>query len=78
MSGMPRADPLAYSSVLMSGIAKRQIDNAMDLVTAVQPPWTEVQRESFLEKMMDDALAKGMTGVHDAMCAKEDYEFYQR
>ena len=69
---------LAYLSVLMPDNAEHQIDNAMDLVTAVQPPWTEVQRESFLEKMMDDALAKGMTGVHDAMCAKEDYEFYQR
>jgi hypothetical protein len=50
----------------------------MDLVVAVQPPWTDLQRESFLEKMMDDALAVGMTGVHDAMTSKADYEFYKR
>jgi hypothetical protein len=28
--------------------------------------------------MMDDALAVGMTGVHDAMTSKADYEFYKR
>lgn len=61
-----------------SAQANRQIDNAMDLVIAVQPPWTDIQRESFLDKMMDDALAVGMTGVHDAMVAKGDYEFYRK
>lgn len=50
----------------------------MDLVIAVRPPWTLAQREGYLEKMMDDALAVGLTGVHDAMTSKADYDMYTR
>jgi hypothetical protein len=49
----------------------------MDLVVAVRPPWTDSAREAFLDKMQRDALAVGMTGVHDAMVSEADYRFYR-
>lgn len=58
--------------------ADGQVDNAMELVYAAVPAWTDAQREGFLGKMMDDALAVGMTGVHDAMLSEADYRFFQR
>ena len=50
----------------------------MDLVEKARPAWTEAQRDGYLEKMMDDALAVGLTGVHDAMVSKADYDMYKR
>lgn len=50
----------------------------MDLINAVRPPWTDVQRRMFLDIMMEDALSKGLVGVHDAMVPVADLAFYKR
>ena len=55
-----------------------QLDNAIDLVEAIRPPYTEKQYEVALERMMDDALSKGMTGVHDARLEEAFLPFFKR
>jgi hypothetical protein len=50
----------------------------MDLINAVRPPWTDVQRRMFLDIMMEDALSKGLVGIHDAMVPVTDLAFYKR
>ncbi|ORX33527.1 amidohydrolase family-domain-containing protein [Kockovaella imperatae] len=54
------------------------IDNAMDLVMAKKPPYTEAQLSMSIERMMDDALAKGMTGVHDAMLSQNYVPVFEK
>jgi len=54
------------------------VDNAVDLLEAVRPPWTDVQREAYLNIMTDDSLSKGLTGVHDARVPAADLAFYKR
>ena len=55
-----------------------QIDNAMDLIEASKPKWTDELRQTYLERMMDDGLSRGLTCVHDARASLEDYRFYRR
>jgi hypothetical protein len=31
-----------------------------------EPPWTEEQMKEFFEKTMKDAVAHGLTSIHDA------------
>ena len=50
----------------------------MDLVLAEKPPYTEQQLLLALERMMDDALSKGMTTVHDAELLQEYVPYYQK
>ena len=50
----------------------------MDLVVAKKPPYTEEQLLLALERMMDDALSKGMTSVHDAQLMQEYVPYYQK
>ena len=71
-------DPRAYSQVAFTGLYSYQIDNAMALVEGISPPWTSLQGEQFLGRMMDDALSVGLVGVHDAMVSEDDYRFYER
>ncbi|KAK8846587.1 hypothetical protein IAR55_005673 [Kwoniella newhampshirensis] len=54
------------------------IDNAIDLLKASRPPWTDTDRERYLQIMVQDALSKGMTGVHDAQGFLEDQLFYRK
>ncbi|ORY24106.1 amidohydrolase family-domain-containing protein [Naematelia encephala] len=54
------------------------LDNAIDLINAVRPPWTDTQREAFLERMTKDGLSKGLTGVQDAQVPLEDAIFFKR
>ena len=50
----------------------------MDLLEAVRPPWTDVQRERYLNIMTSDGLSKGLTGVHDARVPEADLAFFKR
>lgn len=42
------------------------------------PPWTFEQMESYLEIATRDALAVGLTSVHDAAATPEFIEVFQR
>ncbi|KAL7423374.1 hypothetical protein Q5752_002677 [Cryptotrichosporon argae] len=52
------------------------IDNAVDLLDAVRPPWTDGQRAAYLAKTVGDALEKGMTAVHDAGVRPKDLDWF--
>ncbi|WVF70416.1 hypothetical protein IAT40_005206 [Kwoniella sp. CBS 6097] len=54
------------------------VDNAIDLVTAVQPPWSDEDKERYLNVMIRDALSKGLTGVHDAQLFLKDVQFWKK
>lgn len=55
-----------------------QVDNAVELVEAIKPPWTDIQRTAYLDRMMEDGLSKGLTGVHDARVQPEDARYFKR
>ncbi|WWD21904.1 hypothetical protein CI109_106392 [Kwoniella shandongensis] len=52
------------------------VDNAIELLKAIRPPWTDADRERYLDIMVKDALSKGLTGVHDAQGFLEDQQFF--
>lgn len=54
------------------------MDNAIDLLDAIRPPWTDEQRAKFLEVTTQEALRVGMVGVHDARSFPKDVQFYHR
>ena len=54
------------------------IDQAMDLVLDVRPPRDDATAERALELGMRDAVAHGLTGVHDAGVHFDDFQRYQR
>lgn len=51
------------------------LDNAMALVTAVIPPWTDADRLRFLKTTARQMLDSGLTGVHDASLSLDDIKF---
>ncbi|GEM11521.1 amidohydrolase family protein [Rhodotorula toruloides] len=51
------------------------LDNAMDYINAVIPPWTSSSRLRFLLSTSRSMLAHGLTGVHDAALAPADVRF---
>ncbi|WVQ83884.1 hypothetical protein IAT38_006028 [Cryptococcus sp. DSM 104549] len=53
------------------------LDKAIDLLTAIRPPWTNDDRERYLNIMADAALSKGLTGVHDAQGLTSDQPFWR-
>ncbi|WWD00123.1 hypothetical protein V866_007031 [Kwoniella sp. B9012] len=54
------------------------IDNAIDMLTAIRPPWTDEDRERYLNIMLKDAMSKGLTGVHDAQGFLKGVPFWKR
>ena len=54
------------------------MDNAIDLLEAKRPPWTDDQRKAYLDIMAKDGLAKGLTGVHDAKVPVSDLAFFKQ
>ncbi|WWC87351.1 uncharacterized protein L201_002240 [Kwoniella dendrophila CBS 6074] len=54
------------------------LDNAIDMIKAVQPPMTAEDRERCLNIMLKDAISKGLTGVHDAMGLLSEVPFWKR
>lgn len=55
------------------------LDNAIrEYVTPHMPPVTDVHREEHLTTMMNDALAVGLTGVHDAAVAVDEIAFFRK
>ncbi|WVQ97496.1 hypothetical protein IAU59_004610 [Kwoniella sp. CBS 9459] len=54
------------------------IDNAIELVTAVQPIRSDEDKERYLNIMIRDALSKGLTGVHDAQLLLKDLPFWKK
>nr|XP_019008917.1 amidohydrolase [Kwoniella pini CBS 10737]OCF47698.1 amidohydrolase [Kwoniella pini CBS 10737] len=54
------------------------VDNAIDMLTAIRPPWTDEDRERYLNIMLNDAMSKGLTGVHDAQGFLKEVPFWMR
>lgn len=54
------------------------VDNAMELVEGVIPPLDEATNERVLVMGMHDAVAHGLTGVHDAGISLDELKRYQR
>ncbi|OXB36538.1 hypothetical protein LQV05_004837 [Cryptococcus neoformans] len=54
------------------------IDNAISLLTAIRPAWTDIDRERFLDIVVRDALSHGLTGAYDAMGLVSDQPFWRR
>lgn len=52
------------------------MDNAIDLINEIRPKWSDAQRQLFLKRMSDEALSKGLTGVHNARTPKDDVDFF--
>jgi hypothetical protein len=78
---MSKAIRLEYSSVYLLHLHTRlalipQVDNAIGLIEAIRPVWTNQQRESFLGIATADAVSKGLTAIHDARAPKADLDFY--
>ena len=54
------------------------IDAAMDLVDDARPAYTAAEREQALEMGMREAVANGLTGVHDAGISLDELRAYRR
>ncbi|KAG6818472.1 hypothetical protein H0H93_004719 [Arthromyces matolae] len=52
------------------------VDNAMDLIPT--PEETEETMSKFFDKTMQDALAYGLTSIHDAMTTPKQIQFFMR
>ena len=52
------------------------IDNAMSLIP--RPPWSERQIEDYFHITMKDALAHGLTSIHDAESSPGMIDLYKR
>ena len=77
-NGNPTGVFVSQISSPLAMIEGQQLDNAIDLLEVVRPPWTDNQREAYLELMTNDGLSKGLTGVHDARVPADDLAFYKR
>lgn len=62
----------------MSRADNAKVDNAIGLIEAIRPPWTDTQREAFLGIATADAVSKGLVGIHDARAPIADLGFYKR
>ncbi|KAJ1303097.1 hypothetical protein OPQ81_011298 [Rhizoctonia solani] len=54
------------------------LDNAMTLIDDAKPQWTDAQRLRFFRRTVKDALAVGLTTIHDAATYVPDIEFFKR
>lgn len=54
------------------------IDDAEAVVTRLIPPKSEAEREAALEAALDEMLAHGLTGVHDAGVDSATWALYRR
>ncbi|KAG6844297.1 hypothetical protein H0H87_008078 [Tephrocybe sp. NHM501043] len=52
------------------------VDNAMALIPT--PEWTEERTNQFFQTTMKDALAHGLTSIHDAMSSPEQIQFFKK
>ncbi|KAG6812236.1 hypothetical protein H0H92_003776 [Tricholoma furcatifolium] len=52
------------------------VDNAMALIPT--PEWDEERLTQFFDLTMKDALAHGLTSIHDAMTTPEQIQFYKK
>ncbi|KAG9105240.1 hypothetical protein FRC07_009463 [Ceratobasidium sp. 392] len=53
------------------------LDNAMLLIEEAKPQWTDAQRLRFFQRAVKDALAVGLTTIHDAATLVPDIEFFR-
>lgn len=51
------------------------VDNAMALIH--EPPWTKQQIKEFVDKTMKDAVAHGLTSIHDADTSPKMISYYK-
>jgi hypothetical protein len=62
-----------FDGCALSGVF---VDNAMTLIH--EPPWTEQQINEYFDKAMKDALAHGLTSIHDADTSPQMISYYKR
>lgn len=53
------------------------LDNAVDLVLAKLPPWTDAQKTRYLAAAVEQMHSHGLVGLHDAMVSPQDLAFYK-
>lgn len=54
------------------------IDDAMQLVDAIRPKWTEQQTRDYLDLAMRDGARYGLTGIHDAGVEPEHINLFKK
>ncbi|CAE6461904.1 unnamed protein product [Rhizoctonia solani] len=54
------------------------LDNAMMLIDDAKPQWTDAQRLRFFRRTVKDALAVGLTTIHDAATYIPDIKFFKK
>ncbi|CAE6542889.1 unnamed protein product [Rhizoctonia solani] len=54
------------------------LDNAMMIIDDAKPQWTDAQRLRFFRRTVKDALAVGLTTIHDAATYVPDIKFFKR
>ncbi|CAE6419130.1 unnamed protein product, partial [Rhizoctonia solani] len=54
------------------------LDNAMMLIDDAKPQWTDAQRLRFFRRTVTDALAVGLTTIHDAATYVPDINFFKK
>jgi predicted amidohydrolase YtcJ len=52
------------------------VDNAMTLIP--KPPWSDRQMKEYFDLTMKDALAHGLTSIHDADSSPRVISFFKR
>ncbi|GAA5874352.1 hypothetical protein JCM1840_001357 [Sporobolomyces johnsonii] len=53
------------------------LDNAMNYINAIVPPWTDQSRLSYLRIAARSMLSRGLTSVHDAALSLSDVSFFK-
>ncbi|CAE6470089.1 unnamed protein product [Rhizoctonia solani] len=54
------------------------LDNAMMIIDDAKPQWTDAQRLRFFRRTVKDALAAGLTTIHDAATYVSDIKFFKK
>lgn len=53
------------------------VDNAMDYISNIIPPWTDDERIKMLDIVLKECSKNGLTGVHDAGNPPQDIELFK-
>ncbi|KAG6853611.1 hypothetical protein C0991_002835 [Blastosporella zonata] len=68
--------PMVFSRSDHDALLGIFVDNAMALIPT--PEWSEERTNQFFETTIKDALAHGLTSIHDAMSSPEQIQFFKK
>lgn len=74
-------DTVAGGKILRDGESQPTgvfIDDAMQLIDAVRPKWTEQQTRDYLDLAMSDGARYGLTGIHDAGVEPDHIQLFKK